>query len=70
MTAFTLLARDSSRLLRGRTPVLSLTATKFTAPTVKEAVKKRYQLDTINYPLPANVNIPEVSSVCPRRVRL
>ena len=41
MTAFTLLARDSPRLLRGRTPVLSLTATKFTAPTVKEAVKKR-----------------------------
>ena len=50
----------SQGLLRARTAAFTLTNTKFTAPTVQEAVKKRYQLDTINYPNPAKVKFPEV----------
>ena len=57
--AQSLLARECRGLVMARSPVLSLTATKFTAPTVKEAIKKRYQLNTVNYPLPAKVNIPK-----------
>ena len=59
---FTLLSRPGQGLVRPRSVVFSLTASKFTAPTVKEAVKKKYQLDTINYPLPSRVNIPAVRS--------
>ena len=54
-----LLARRCRGLVMARSPVLTVTATKFTAPTVKEAVSKKYQLNTVNYPLPASVNIPK-----------
>ena len=39
--------------------MVRVTASKFTAPTVKEAIKKKYQLNTVNYPVPARVNIPK-----------
>ena len=58
--AFPLLSRPCRGLARSRTVIFSLTAGKFTAPTVQEAVKKKFKLDTINYPLPSRVNIPKV----------
>ena len=55
----TLLARQCRVLVMTRSPLLRVTANKFTAPTVKEAVKKKYQLNTVAYPVPAHVNIPK-----------
>ena len=55
----TLLARQCRVLVMARSPLLRVTANKFTAPTVKEAIKKKYQLNTVDYPVPARVNIPK-----------
>ena len=57
----TLLARrwQCRGLVMARCSMVRVTASKFTAPTVKEAIKKKYQLNTVNYPVPARVNIPK-----------
>ena len=57
----TLLARrwQCRGLVMARCPMVRVTASKFTAPTVKEAIKKKYQLNTVDYPVPARVNIPK-----------
>ena len=55
----TLLTGQCRALVTARSPQFSVRANKFTAPTVKEAVKKRYHLNTVDYPKPAYVNIPK-----------
>ena len=54
-----LLTGQCRALVTARSPQFSVRANKFTAPTVKEAVKKRYHLNTVDYPKPAYVNIPK-----------